>query len=103
MAPKTPRVRLSAAQIQEALAGLPGWTLTATGRLRRELRFPDFPAAFAFLTAVAFRAEAAQHHPDFGCSWRNVWLELWTHDAGGLTGLDLDLARAIDRLAPAGG
>lgn len=85
--------------MQAALAGLPHWTLTAAGHLRRELDFPSFAAAFAFLTAVALRAEAAGHHPEFGCAYRKVWLELWTHDAGGLTQLDLTMARDLEALA----
>lgn len=94
----TPPPRLRDDEIAAALQRLEGFRLVG-GRLRRRLRFPDFAHAFAFMTAVAQRAEAMQHHPD----WRNVWarvdVSLWTHDAGGVTALDLDLARSIDELA----
>lgn len=92
------RALLAPAEVQAALASLPGWRLEG-GRLRWERRFSDFVAAFGFMTRVALVAEAMNHHPD----WRNVWgtvsIELWTHDAGGLTRLDLDLAARITALA----
>lgn len=92
------RALLAPAEVQAALTSLPGWRLE-DGRLRWERRFGDFVAAFGFMTRVALVAEAMNHHPD----WRNVWatvsIELWTHDAGGLTRLDLDLAARITALA----
>lgn len=68
-------------------------------RLRREFVFADFSAAFAFMTRVALLAEKANHHPDWSNSWSKVVIELSSHDAGGLTQRDFDLARAIDALA----
>lgn len=78
---------------------LPNWELTADEKaLVRSFKFPDFAAAFAFMTKVAAKAEAQHHHPD----WRNVYnrvdILLTTHDAGGLTLRDVTLAKAIDAL-----
>ena len=83
-----------------ALAGLPGWSFDAEARaIRRAFRFADFSAAFAFMTRVALAAEKADHHPDWFNSWNKVDITLSTHSAGGLTQLDLDMARCIDTLA----
>ncbi len=80
------------------LASLSLWQLDATGSaINRSLRFADFGDAFAFMSRVALLAERLDHHPD----WRNVYnqleIRLSTHDAGGLTALDLQMAQAIDR------
>lgn len=83
------------------LASLTAWTLAADGRsLSRRLEFADFQEAFAFMTRVALRAEQMDHHPDWRNVWRRVDISLSTHDAGGLTRLDFELARFIDRIAP---
>lgn len=91
--------RLSPDALAEAVAGLPGWSVV-DGKLHRELRFPDFVRAFGFMSAVALVAEARGHHPE----WRNVYgsvvVDLTTHDAGGITQKDVDLAHAIDELTP---
>ena len=95
----SPRRRpLAAAEIDDAVADLPGWTVV-DGRLCAEFRFADFAAAFAFMTAVAAEAEALDHHPDWSNSWNLVSVSLRTHDVGALTPLDVDLARAIAALA----
>lgn len=94
----TPRVCLSESEVVAALASLPGWSFTG-GRLRRTLVFADFSEAFGFMVRAALEAEKLDHHPD----WRNVYkaveVELWTHDAGGVTALDLQLARRMETLA----
>ena len=59
----------------------------------------SFPDAVAFVVAVGFLAEAADHHPDIDIRWRTVHLALTTHDAGGLSTLDFDLAARIDEAA----
>lgn len=78
----------------------PAWQLDGN-KIKRGWVFRDFVEAFAFMTSVAPIAESKQHHPD----WRNVYnrvdVELWTHDAGGLTQADLDLAQAMDEAATA--
>jgi len=74
-----------------------GWEL-ADGRLHRELEFVDFAAAFAFMTRVAAEAERLDHHPDWSNSWNTVVIDLVSHDRGGLTERDRDLADAINRV-----
>lgn len=89
---------LSAEQIETLLAELPAWSLV-NGKLHRELRFADFSAAFGFLAQVALAAEAMGHHPEWSNVWNRVTIDLTTHDAGGLTELDLRLARRIEAIA----
>jgi 4a-hydroxytetrahydrobiopterin dehydratase len=69
-------------------------------QLETTVKVADFSAALAFVNAVGAAAEAANHHPDIDIRWNTVTLVLSTHDAGGLTVLDLALATAIDRLRP---
>ncbi|MCA1952745.1 MAG: 4a-hydroxytetrahydrobiopterin dehydratase [Hyphomicrobiales bacterium] len=86
--------------IASALAALPGWTREADGRaIRKEFRFPHFRAAFAFMTEVALVAEAADHHPEWTNVYGRVAIRLTTHDTGGLTPRDLELAQAIEAIA----
>jgi 4a-hydroxytetrahydrobiopterin dehydratase len=92
--------KLEEAAVREALAALPGWSLT-DGKLRRELRFPDFVTAFGFMSSVALVAEAMNHHPEWSNVYNRVVIELVTHDAKGITTLDFELARRIDALAGA--
>ncbi len=77
-----------------AVADLDGWEV-ADGCLRREVKLADFRDAFAFMTRVAFDAEELNHHPDWSNVWNRVTINLSTHDAGGITELDLELARRI--------
>jgi 4a-hydroxytetrahydrobiopterin dehydratase len=74
-----------------------GWELV-DGRLHRELSFADFSEAFAFMTRVALAAEKADHHPDWSNSWNRVVIDLVSHDAGGLTDRDVELATRINDL-----
>jgi 4a-hydroxytetrahydrobiopterin dehydratase len=91
---------LSAEEQDTALAALPGWHFDAEAKaIRRSVRFADFSAAFAFMTRVAMAAEKADHHPDWSNSWNRVEIALSTHSAGGVTALDIDMARAIDSYA----
>lgn len=77
----------------------PGWTFDGDGKaLTRSFRFADFATAFAFLTRVATHAEAVDHHPEFTSVWNRVDFRLTTHDAGGVTMRDIELAKAIDAL-----
>ena len=77
-----------------------GWTLEDGGKaLTKTLRFKDFNEAFGFLTRVALHAEKADHHPEFTSVWNRVDFRLTSHDAGGVTGRDLQLAEAISKLA----
>lgn len=84
-------------QIEKRLASVPQWSIVK-GRLHRVWRFDDFSSAFAFMTRVALLAEKADHHPDWSNGYGRVTIDLSTHDAGGLTALDFDLAEAIDGL-----
>ena len=83
---------------EAAQAELPGWTFSAE-RIARSFRFANFSAAFGFMTRVALAAEKADHHPDWSNSWNRVEIALSSHDAGGLTGRDIALARTIDAVA----
>jgi 4a-hydroxytetrahydrobiopterin dehydratase len=94
---------LTAEERDKGLAALPRWHFDPeAGAIRRSLRFADFSAAFAFMTRVAMAAEKADHHPDWSNSWNRVEIALSTHSAGGITALDIDLARAIDSYAAEG-
>jgi 4a-hydroxytetrahydrobiopterin dehydratase len=92
--------RLSAEARKAALKGLPGWSEVA-GReaLARTFTFKDFNEAFGFMSRVALVAEKRDHHPE----WRNVYstveVVLATHDAGGVTALDVELASAMNAIA----
>ncbi len=80
-------------------AGLAGLAWERVGdELVKEVKRKDFAEAMVFVNAVALLAEGANHHPDIAISWNRVTLHLTTHDAGGLTRTDLDLAGAIDDL-----
>jgi 4a-hydroxytetrahydrobiopterin dehydratase len=85
---------------EAALAGLPDWTrVEGRDAIARSLRFADFPAAFAFMTRVALKAEAMDHHPEWSNVYNRVEVVLTTHSADGVTALDVELARAIDAAA----
>ncbi len=83
------------------MKALPNWEL-GTDRIRRVFRFKDFVEAFGWMSSIAIVAETMNHHPE----WRNVWatveVELSTHDAGGLTELDMKLASKMDELSRLG-
>ena len=87
--------KLVDAEIELALAALPGWNRDGDAIVRK-YKFADFTHAFAFMTRVALLAEEADHHPEWSNVYNRVEVRLTTHDAGGLTQRDLDLARAID-------
>lgn len=88
---------LTPTELTAALADLPGWA-GDTSSLQRTVEFADFPAAIAGVVAVGEIAESLNHHPDMDIRWRKVTFTLSTHSAGGVTQLDLDLARRIDEL-----
>ncbi len=81
------------------LAAHPHWTVSADGLgIERQFRFADFSAAFAFMTRVAMLAEVQNHHPEWFNVYNRVDIKLTTHDAGGLSARDANMAAAIDRL-----
>lgn len=95
---------LTEVECSEAVGALAHWRLDDSGRaIHRGLRFPDFVTAFGFMTRVALVAERLDHHPDWSNSYGRVLITLTTHDAGGVTGRDVTLARAIDEIATAMG
>lgn len=92
------RQPLPAEEIARRCQSIPQWRIQQ-GRLHREFRFRDFKEAFGFMTSAALSAEAMDHHPDWSNVYNRVRVELWTHDAGGLTDRDFELAAVMDRLA----
>ena len=95
--PRPPR--LSPDEIAAALRGLPRWSGDGDG-LRRAVELPGFRDAVAAIVAIADVAEELDHHPDIDLRWRTLHLSLVSHSAGGVTELDLELARRIDALLP---
>ena len=89
---------LTLTEIRELSRALPFWKRRGAV-LRRTFEFTDFLQAMKFVNAVARAAEKAQHHPDIDIRWNRVQLALTTHDAGGLTKKDFDLAGRANRLA----
>ena len=89
--------RLSPDEISAALHGLPLWSGDGEG-LSRTVELPSFRDAVAAIVAVADVAEELDHHPDVDLRWRTLHFALSTHSAGGVTELDLQLARRIDAL-----
>ena len=88
---------MSEPEIAQRLGDLDGWELHGA-EIRRTFAFASFPAAVAFVTQVAFLAEAAKHHPDIDIRYNKVALALSTHSAGGLTERDFGLAAQIDEI-----
>jgi 4a-hydroxytetrahydrobiopterin dehydratase len=86
---------LTPSELDEALARLPNWHL-ADGKLVRDYQFADFLEAIAFVNQLAALAERQNHHPDIDIRYNKVRLALVTHDAGGLTAKDFDLAAKAD-------
>jgi 4a-hydroxytetrahydrobiopterin dehydratase len=90
--------KLTDAEIQGALADLPGWSVQ-DGKLHREYRFADFVHAFGFMSAAATAAEGMNHHPEWSNVWATVKIDLVTHDASGITSRDVTLAKKMEDLA----
>ena len=96
------REKLERAAVDDALQELDGWTLDVGGKsISRKFDFRNFSEAFAFMTRAALAAEKLDHHPDWSNVYKTVNVTLSTHDAGGLTELDLDLARRMNGFAGA--
>ena len=98
MSGRPEHVLLSAAQVEDALAGLAGWR-EREGQLVAEFKFADFREAFAFMTRCAFEAEALEHHPDWTNVYNRVSVQLHSHDLGGISSGCVELARRMSRLA----
>jgi len=91
-------MKLTDAEIQERLNKLSGWEL-AGDSITREFVFRGFAEAFGFMASVAVKAEKMGHHPEWTNVYNKVQVTLSTHDAGGLTELDFDLANRMNKLA----
>jgi 4a-hydroxytetrahydrobiopterin dehydratase len=89
--------RLSEEQIARELAELDGWTRDGDA-IRKQYTLGGFPDAIAFVTRLAFDAEAADHHPDITINYKRVTLSFSTHSEGGLTRKDFDGAKKVDAL-----
>jgi len=89
--------KLSDSEIEQALAHLPGWTREGD-QLVKWYELESFLATIAFVERIAELAEGVDHHPDLDIRYRRLRVMLSTHDAGGLTQRDVDLARAIEGL-----
>ena len=87
---------LTPAEIKEVLQAIPGWTLQ-DGKLTREWTFKDFVQAMEFVNQLAALAETAGHHPDIDIRYNRVRLGLVSHDAGGITQRDANMARQINQ------
>jgi 4a-hydroxytetrahydrobiopterin dehydratase len=89
---------LNPSELSAALAELPEWSGDSSG-IRRTVQAENFLAGIDLVVEVARMAEDMNHHPDIDIRWRNVTFGLSTHDAGGVTSLDIDLAKRIDAAA----
>ncbi|PLX32753.1 MAG: 4a-hydroxytetrahydrobiopterin dehydratase [Hyphomicrobiales bacterium] len=92
--------RLSAEEKTRALQGLPGWSaLIDRDAITRRFVFADFNEAFGWMSRVALAAEKMNHHPEWCNAWNRVEVILTTHDAGGVSELDITLATLMENLA----
>lgn len=89
---------LSDIEIQRALGQLPGWS-RRSNVIAKTFTMATFPAGIAFVRRIADAAESAQHHPDIDIRYTKITIALSTHDSGGLTAKDIDLAKVIEGLA----
>ncbi len=93
-----PPTDVNAALSELNAGGQPAWTVSGA-KLTRKFQFPDFVTAFGFMSQAALVAERMNHHPEWFNVYGNVIVELTTHDASGLTRLDFELARAMNKIA----
>lgn len=92
-----PRTRLTASDIKAELKKLPKWKLAKGNKaIERVFQFKNFSQAFAFMTRSAMKAEQLNHHPEWANVYNKVAVTLTTHDAGGVTPLDFELAKSMD-------
>jgi 4a-hydroxytetrahydrobiopterin dehydratase len=92
--------RLSAEARKQALGGIPGWTdIQGRDAIGKVFVFKDFNEAFGFMTRAALVAEKMDHHPEWRNVYKTVEVVLSTHDAGGVTRLDIELATAMNAIA----
>lgn len=94
----SPPRRLNPTEIESVLSSLPGWSVQS-GRLHREFKFKSFVEAFGFMAQVALIAESKNHHPEWSNAYNRVKIELTTHESGGITERDVDLAGRVNGIA----
>ena len=90
-------IKLSESIIEEKLKNLPGWSVK-NDKLYKEFQFNDFNQAFGFMTRAAIEIEKMNHHPEWFNVYNRITVELTTHDAGGITDNDVNLARILNSL-----
>ena len=90
--------KLTDSEITSGLANLTGWTVQ-NAKLHREYKFADFAHAFGFMATAAPTIEKNDHHPEWANVYNRVTVDLTTHDAGGITQKDLDLAKLLEGIA----
>lgn len=90
--------RFSGPELAEALSSLRGWTVV-DGKLHKEFKFADFIHAFGFMATSALAIEKMGHHPEWFNVYNRVTVDLTTHDAGGITVKDTELAKILDEIA----
>jgi len=90
-------VKLSESNIEEELKKLPGWSMK-NGKLHKEFQFDNFNQAFGFMTRAAMEIEKMNHHPEWFNVYNRITVELTTHDAGGITNNDVNLAKILNSL-----
>lgn len=89
--------KLSEDQIKKELANLPGWSIV-NGKLHKDFVFKDFIEAFGFMSTAALHIEKMNHHPEWFNVYNKIKVDLTTHDAGGITQNDINLARILNSL-----
>ena len=90
--------KLTAAEVDAGLTGLPGWTVEQA-KLHRAYKFPDFAHAMGFMATAAPKIEKLDHHPEWANVYNRVTIHLSTHDSGGITKKDLELAALLESIA----
>ena len=90
-------MRLSEIEIDEELKNLPGWSVV-NEKLHKDFQFDTFNQAFGFMTRAAMEIEKMNHHPEWFNVYNRITVELTTHDAGGITDNDVNLARILNSL-----
>jgi 4a-hydroxytetrahydrobiopterin dehydratase len=93
--------RMTDTDVQKAVTELDGWEFK-DGKLHRKFKFADFVQAFGFMSSAALEAERMNHHPEWSNVYNKVKISLVTHEAGGITALDIELARKLNALAGEG-
>ena len=91
--------KLSREDIEHELGALPGWAVVA-GKIHRSITFGSFNEAFGFMNRVALYAEKKDHHPEWSNVYNKVTIDLTTHDAGGISTRDIEMAKYINTIAP---